>query len=490
MNDPVKSREIRTISLLKECDAIFVIIPAGQFLSNNDLDMMDMITRKEGISELYVISSLVDNQLFGSEINRKAGSLPDVLKDITEKLARQMKKTLSNLKVKNEEVDTMFDQLIEQSDDRLILVSSICHTISNLFQKRECWDDSMQTVWNNLIDNYPDYFSENDSALSRASLLQISNISKIKEVLKSVRNKKDEILAKKLDEYIESKKRCLSDYLESLIKIADHQIKMIEEGDSATINEQKTALEKIEKIGSNTINDEYIELIESMEIEVESKLIGVIQSEFQKYRNEIDNAERQKIEEWTTGWWIWEKLHSREVTTVKAGAVRNFLENLITDIEYKISEESNKFYNEWRKKLSSELLKSLRSKIDDEYIDDYILRNAIKTIFNKTEKPKIEFDNELPEELNCSGTLEGESAEDFLSEARDYLTKTKKKCLKAIKKYGINLVTELCSIVPSDTLFSSIREQILNLEEQIRHRAASIDSYKRFIDKIRDLLNE
>lgn len=343
MNDPVKSREIRTISLLKECDAIFVIIPAGQFLSNNDLDMMDMITRKEGISELYVISSLVDDQLFGSEINRKAGSLPDVLKDITEKLARQMKKTL---------------------------------------------------------------------------------------------------------------------------------------------------LEKIEKIGSNTINDEYIELIESMEIEVESKLIGVIQSEFQKYRNEIDNAERQKIEEWTTGWWIWEKLHSREVTTVKAGAVRNFLENLITDIEYKISEESNKFYNEWRKKLSSELLKSLRSKIDDEYIDDYILRNAIKTIFNKTEKPKIEFDNELPEELNCSGTLEGESAEDFLSEARDYLTKTKKKCLKAIKKYGINLVTELRSIVPSDTLFSSIREQILNLEEQIRHRAASIDSYKRFIDKIRDLLNE
>lgn len=136
MNDPVKSREIRTISLLKECDAIFVIIPAGQFLSNNDLDMMDMITRKEGISELYVISSLVDDQLFGSEINRKAGSLPDVLKDITEKLARQMKKTLSNLKVKNEEVDTMFDQLIEQSDDRLILVSSICHTISNLFQKR------------------------------------------------------------------------------------------------------------------------------------------------------------------------------------------------------------------------------------------------------------------------------------------------------------------------------------------------------------------
>ena len=206
MNDPVKSREIRTISLLKECDAIFVIIPAGQFLSNNDLDMMDMITRKEGISELYVISSLVDDQLFGSEINRKAGSLPDVLKDITEKLARQMKKTLSNLKVKNEEVDTMFDQLIEQSDDRLILVSSICHTISNLFQKRECWDDSMQTVWNNLIDNYPDYFSENDSALSRASLLQISNISKIKEVLKSVRNKKDEILPKKLDEYIESKK--------------------------------------------------------------------------------------------------------------------------------------------------------------------------------------------------------------------------------------------------------------------------------------------
>ena len=67
VNDPVTSREDRTKELLKDCDVVLIVSPSGQFLSSEDLDLMDRITSKEGIRELYLVASQVDNQLYGSE---------------------------------------------------------------------------------------------------------------------------------------------------------------------------------------------------------------------------------------------------------------------------------------------------------------------------------------------------------------------------------------------------------------------------------------
>jgi hypothetical protein len=67
INDPIASREERTKELLKNCDVIFVVSPSGQFLSSEDIDLLDRITKKEGIQEIYIIASQIDNQLYGSE---------------------------------------------------------------------------------------------------------------------------------------------------------------------------------------------------------------------------------------------------------------------------------------------------------------------------------------------------------------------------------------------------------------------------------------
>ena len=55
INDPIASREERTKELLKNCDVIFVVSPSGQFLSSEDIDLLDRITKKEGIQEIYII---------------------------------------------------------------------------------------------------------------------------------------------------------------------------------------------------------------------------------------------------------------------------------------------------------------------------------------------------------------------------------------------------------------------------------------------------
>ena len=44
VNDPVRSRESRTRELLKFCDVVLVVSPSGQFLSAEDIDLMDRIS--------------------------------------------------------------------------------------------------------------------------------------------------------------------------------------------------------------------------------------------------------------------------------------------------------------------------------------------------------------------------------------------------------------------------------------------------------------
>ena len=70
VNDPVKSRETRTLDELNKCDVIFIVSPAGQFMSSEDLGLMGRITQKAGIRELYVVASKFDTQLHGDVLEK------------------------------------------------------------------------------------------------------------------------------------------------------------------------------------------------------------------------------------------------------------------------------------------------------------------------------------------------------------------------------------------------------------------------------------
>ena len=64
INDPITSREERTKQLLKYCDVILIVSPSGQFLSNEDIELLDRISTKEGVQEIYIVASQIDNQLY------------------------------------------------------------------------------------------------------------------------------------------------------------------------------------------------------------------------------------------------------------------------------------------------------------------------------------------------------------------------------------------------------------------------------------------
>jgi len=115
VNDPVVSREDRTRELLKYCDVVLIVSPSGQFLSSEDQELMDRVTTKEGIRELYLVASQVDNQLFGSE---KDNILNNTLQVIEDKLSKQQQEIFKSLKKQYPEIRDTFDSLI---NNRVIL---------------------------------------------------------------------------------------------------------------------------------------------------------------------------------------------------------------------------------------------------------------------------------------------------------------------------------------------------------------------------------
>jgi hypothetical protein len=82
VNDPIVSREEKTKELLKYCDVVFVVSPSGQFLSSEDIDLLDRVSQKEGVNEIVVVASRIDSQLFGNEKEDNNGILPKVLESV------------------------------------------------------------------------------------------------------------------------------------------------------------------------------------------------------------------------------------------------------------------------------------------------------------------------------------------------------------------------------------------------------------------------
>lgn len=214
VNDPVQSREQRTNEFLTMCDVVLVVSPSGQFLSEEDMQLMARVDSRAGIQKIYIVASQIDNQLFGSE--KQEGYSPlKVLNNLEKKLDGQAKQILSNYHNLNAEVIELYKQ------HNIICTSSVAYGLHKHFDNQSEWDKNMQHVWGNLKRNYPDSFSDPETA--KITLEKLGDISKIRQILIDVQNEKEQIQANRLNKFTHSKQKSLNEFIEVIKKyIVDH----------------------------------------------------------------------------------------------------------------------------------------------------------------------------------------------------------------------------------------------------------------------------
>lgn len=269
INDPVASRGERTKALLKDCDVCFLISPGGQFLSAEDMDLLDRLQVREGVQEFYIIASQLDMTLRQkSVVDNSYGALNIAMQNIQNDLSAQMNSALTQQKQKtvfmSESVLRRFDKLMEHP---VVCTSGMAFSIFKNWEKQAQWDESLSFNFDKLKRNYPDFFSNEEMA--KGNLSKIANIEKIQELVDEVRAKKEEIQKSKKEDFLRVKNKGIEDYKSELLKILKENEKKLQEGDLEKIQKEKDAIMQTKDRGSKILDSDYLYGVETLELDLQ-----------------------------------------------------------------------------------------------------------------------------------------------------------------------------------------------------------------------------
>lgn len=244
VNDPIISREERTKALLKDCDAVFIISPSGQFLTDSDMSLFDRVSNKEGLQEIYFVASQADSAVLSmSEVEKSGQHLPTALENAQKALSSQLNSIMGKLIQNYPNQREVFEKAIKNG---VILTSGVCFSMHKDFENQASWERSQKTeeyhnALRNLKDSYPDAFSSDDK--SKESLLFLSNMSAIEERLEKAAKEKEKIISQKLQDYTQSQANNLHSLIVQLLQDLEDEKKRVKNADISAIKEQIEAYE-------------------------------------------------------------------------------------------------------------------------------------------------------------------------------------------------------------------------------------------------------
>ncbi|WP_419773219.1 dynamin family protein [Helicobacter pylori] len=236
VNDPIASREERTKALLKDCDAVFIVSPSGQFLTDSDMDLFDRVSNKEGLQEIYFVASQADSAVGSMSVAEKSNQhLPTALENAQKALSSQLNSIMGALIQNYPNQREIFEKAIKNG---VILTSGACFSMYKDFNNQASWERNQKTeeyhnALRNLRDFYPDAFSSDDK--SKESLLFLSNMSAIKERLEKAAKEKEKIMSQKWQSYAQSQANNLHNLIVQLLQDLEDEKKRVKNADMGVI---------------------------------------------------------------------------------------------------------------------------------------------------------------------------------------------------------------------------------------------------------------
>jgi len=482
-NDPVISREERTIALLKSCDVVFVISPAGQFLNEDDLELLNRITLREGVQELTLVASQVDSQLHDSE---KRARLDDALLNVSNNLATQAKRNLEELKRRTPEGADVFQALLSSMQGGVLHSAGICLTLENeLNTPTEQWGDEELTAWENLVESYPDYFGLNNPELSRVNLAKLANTSRIQERLAQVLSRKQTITEQKIIALLKRKSEGLNAFHKALSQLAQGQITLVATANIGDLRKQLGVLQIRREKLEYELKLTYQRCIELYRTQLRDQLTKGTQNALDISTDKISSAQdtvsySKTIQKKGVCNWFADKLwdggketKTYQQNTVMTGLIHSSLKNFIFDMEELLREISAAAREKLDKQLSGELTPVVAKVLKEDCSSELIFR-AIRDVVNQLDNTVFDLGIDLPRELRSRGTLKGQEAEDYIDQVNNFFGDLENTTKRKIHQY----LEHLKQSIPNDVsgfFVDALTEQINALENQVNNSAQTLD---------------
>lgn len=206
LNDPIISRGTITQDFLGKCDVVYLLSYTGQFITKDDMELINRSIPDEGINEVVVIGSKVDSGIL--DFNAKNATFKQAYYYSLENYKKQAKtnfeKSIANSK--NSEL------LRELAQKEPMFVSAMMYNIAKKMKANESLDDAEA----NIIEQYKKRFS--DFQYDNADFIKaFSSIDKVRnKTFKETKEKKDVIIQQNTENFIHSQKNKFSNLLEDI----------------------------------------------------------------------------------------------------------------------------------------------------------------------------------------------------------------------------------------------------------------------------------
>ena len=506
VNDPVQSREERTNAFLAQCDVVLVVSPSGQFLSQEDMDLMGRVTEINGIQEAYIIASQADNQLFGSEKNGDFDPI-SVLNRVTDKLSNHAHKVLSDSQA------PIMQRVLElYQKHSVICTSSVAATMARTLDAQQNWDENIRHVWVNLKQHYPDCFVDLENA--KIVLETLSNVKCIKDILEEVKVKKASIKVNKQNNLVLAKVKAYRAFLAIVGEFIEERIDDIQTKD---IDSERLLLSNFEEL-----RDEYEEFIDTEYRKVTRKFnqqkyqlfskLDLATKGFTKMNEVVAKDEEEYFQdyEYSDSEFMGllknlcgqqrEKRHFQNHRTVRrnevnAGQVNQFISEVRDKIAIQLSEEADELQSNWQDDFIKLILNGMKE-IHNQYqpserFERRFINSTIQNVFSNMPKAHFSIQDTMPKNLKKYGLLKDLEAITFAQEAHDYMyDKLKPGIRNDIQQFIEESIDTLNQQPISKLILGKLGKQIDQLIYAIENKEESIARYRRMQSDLNKLQTE
>ncbi|GAA7793707.1 dynamin family protein [Helicobacter pylori] len=503
VNDLIVSREERTKALLKDCDVVFIISPSNQFLGESDMDLFDRVSNKEGLQEIYFVGSQTDSAVCGSSEAAKFNHhLPTALENAQKSLSYQFNNAMEALIQKYPNQRGIFEKAIKNG---VILTSGACFSMYQDFKNKASWESKKEeyyNAWQNLTNAYPDAFNSADK--SKESLLFLSNMSTIKERLEKAAQRKEEIISQRLQDYTQSQKSNLHNWITQLLKDLEDEKNRVKNADIGVIRKQIEAYEKLSgsiKTGFKEAYEEFIfhfikntrdGLNETLTEAIQTAKAGAQKEEGEEYYTERVNqggawgSFKRNFLSWADDDAGYDEVRRTRVV-VKAGAVVDYLIEMHKHCEEALNESVRSFASVFKIDLYKKVFPVLRQTIrDDSLIDEKAFKKSVMAVLDNIEFE--EFNYTLPSEIRAQmGLLKGDKALQFIQSVEKHLRDFEDETQSDVKKYATFLNKKLKKQNFSNGVLSKLKNDMQNLKNQVQNKEQSIAQLDAKIKALREI---
>lgn len=167
---------------------------------------------------------------------------------------------------------------------------------------------------------------------------------------------------------------------------------------------------------------------------------------------------------------------TRNVMTIKAGAVVDYLIEMHEICENALNDSVKSFKSVFKEKLYKEILSKLREIINDNsLIDEVAFKKSVDAVLDSIKFKKFNYKNKLPGEIRGkTGDLKGDEANAFIQSVEMHVRDFKAETREDVKGYiqGLRENLERQNFA-SDTL-QKLKENMQNLQNQAQNKVQSI----------------